>query len=884
MRFGKYRLVLGFVSLSISLALISCGGGGGSGASGSAEQAAVFGTAAAGAPVVGVVHLRDEAGNRRSQSTDAEGGFRFDITGLTPPFLLWVDGTANAKAAFFYSMAEAGGRVNITPATHAILAMALGGDVVAHYAANPGAPPPGSVQTDAAKQKIANLLVELFASKGVSGDFDLMNGQFDPDGSGFDEIMDVVDFKADGQHIEIVDRGTSTILFKQETSTGDVLVEKDPREVKDVVVSTIDALLEIKAILKAFKSKFRAAVPTYDELLAAMQSTMAADFIKAGQNREEYLAKMTADRLIGIEFENIALYRKMKAHHLGDVAPWSINELPSGYAQGVWCTLKYRIGNKVAYEMAAFARQTANGSWKWLGDRNPFRFGGVVQPESAYWRPTSTGNSRLRIFSGLRLRAEDHDRAAFNRLGIVAFDTFNSALPPYTDQATGNTYRALHSVKDPDPSLKYDFSPPKTWRSKYWEKDGLDIAAISDPEFVFVGYDAEDRPVHVWISLLDKQPIREAELWKDSWANAAAESTGNYFSKLSTVWGEAALPVIASDALDSARVPLEWELAPLGDYVASAEVYWANAANTWVGPNYIENPALCDASLDLADWKATSFDISGLTAFWPPVRGYNIIQSKDECQRRYFTEIDYRVVDPGSEALNPIAINEWYLLYETFGDSTLNRFRGWVDFFAFGLWTAEDDIRQIRLLNLAASTEIPIESNVYDRGIYYYTNSLTASNAWEPYYYSSRFLYFPAGTDIQPGQYRYEATTRNGDTIRTPDFTVADRIELQVVDPATMRSEWVDGDLRLSWTAPSDPNATYIRGWIFGGSTEDFIIGFNVPSSTEQFTIPKRVIESAKTLKGYTSATWQIQLRSSNQSFMQIARGTSVKVVIEGWQ
>jgi hypothetical protein len=840
----------------------------------------VSGTAAAGAPIKGTVHLRDATGTVLSQVIDDDGQFSIDINGLTAPYLLWADGTANAKDAFFYSMATEGGRANVTPATHCIMAMALGQNPVSYYRDNPTDAPPDAAKVDEAQAKLSTLFSQLYESTGVPAGFNLINTQFAADGTGFDGIMDVVEMNSDDQFVNIVDRGSNTALLKQELATGTVLAEETPEKVNKLCLASVDVLGAAELILTTLSSQFATARPTYDQLLAVMQPLMSGKFRDNGRGRDGMLTGMANGAPIGFSFENIALYRKMKSHTFGDVAPWSIDELPSGYAEGVWCTYTYRNGNEVAPAIAAFVRETADGPWKWHGDQNPFRTGGVVDAEAAYWRQPA----RLRIYSGLRFRTEDTNNSAFDKYGMIQFVVFNGALPTWYSSYSGNTYKGIVLSKDADPSVFYNItSTGQTWGGRYFEKDGLDVNAITDKEFVFVGFDSSNQSQHVWIDLLEKKPVKEAVLWKDAIDRASSGEFSSYFSELLSIWGEAPEVYIPEASMDSAAAPLQWELSPLGDHVDYTEVGFRDSANFRYVKG-VSNPAFNDASLSLNDWFSTTIDISSLGLTGPPVSGWSYLQTRDEFLRRFGTETDFTVVDvlPG-----PIQLTGENIHYRTYSDPSKNEFRGYIDFSKGGLPIEAADIQEVRLLT-SGGTPVTLGETPFDSNYYYFNNSASTPSdaAWEIIYYTESNVKFPVGTDLPAGIYYYEAVTKDGAVLRSADIDFLGAKDMPVVDAASMTSEWLSsGDLKLSWLLPAGDH-TVLRIWIYGNEAgSKIILGMNAPLNAQEVTIPKRVIENIKLLNPPDSPNWQIQLRysapgNSNQS----ARGVSDRVPIDGWK
>ena len=117
-----------------------------------------------------------------------------------------------------------------------------------------------------------------------------------------------------------------------------------------------------------------------------------------------------------------------------------------------------------------------------------------------------------------------------------------------------------------------------------------------------------------------------------------------------------------------------------------------------------------------------------------------------------------------------------------------------------------------------------------------------------------------------------------------PNHYLGDRFELPVVDKASMASEWSNGDLKLSWQNQTMPPETHITIWIVKGEIANFSVylSISVPQDFQEVIIPKRVIDSAKILRGVDFASWRIELRyieNDNNS----ARGASDWAEIPGW-
>ncbi|MGD8940980.1 MAG: hypothetical protein PVJ72_16465, partial [Gammaproteobacteria bacterium] len=92
MKGGHFLKKLFFVLLILLQFSCSGGGGGDDGGDGDVVGTGLGGTAAVGKPIAHArVDLRDVRGNRRDVTTDDHGKFNFDVSDLTPPFLLRVN-------------------------------------------------------------------------------------------------------------------------------------------------------------------------------------------------------------------------------------------------------------------------------------------------------------------------------------------------------------------------------------------------------------------------------------------------------------------------------------------------------------------------------------------------------------------------------------------------------------------------------------------------------------------------------------------------------------------------------------------------------------------------------------------------------------------------
>ena len=112
--------------------LLVSGCSGGSGVTSAANS--ISGVAATGAAISGTVCLRDAVSHEVCMDT-TDGHYSFDVSALTPPFILKASWSDNGTPRELYSMAASNGVANISPLTNAIVTEAAASAPAALYAA-----------------------------------------------------------------------------------------------------------------------------------------------------------------------------------------------------------------------------------------------------------------------------------------------------------------------------------------------------------------------------------------------------------------------------------------------------------------------------------------------------------------------------------------------------------------------------------------------------------------------------------------------------------------------------------------------------------------------------------------------------------------------------
>jgi hypothetical protein len=212
----KWRAAGLFIALTISLFFVGCGGGSGSSdSSNSIASQTVTGVAAAGAPLIGTVYLKDSSSpaNELSAPIEADGSFSFNVYWFTPPFLLKAVGTVNNNNFELYSFAPEAGIANINPLSHLSVAMANGSDDLATLYTVMG---PAKIQ--AIKNGLSNAIANLrTVLQPTLSQFEVSTVNFISDTylanhQGLDMMLDLVGISVANGSVIVVDKMVNTTV------------------------------------------------------------------------------------------------------------------------------------------------------------------------------------------------------------------------------------------------------------------------------------------------------------------------------------------------------------------------------------------------------------------------------------------------------------------------------------------------------------------------------------------------------------------------------------------------------------------------------------------------------------------------------------------------
>jgi len=288
------------------------------------EVNAIQGVAAAGAPIVGTVTIKDSSTPKQEKFAviEANGQYAIDVTGMTGPFALRADGHVGGREYHLYSaatQADVGGTINVTPFTDLIVAN-LAGDIAANYYETGDYSALTKTELDAKVSALKEKLQPLMSAVGLGTSIDLLRTAFSADHAGLDGLLDVVQVTVDpttltAEIANVVTQSTVSVNVVTGAYTGTFTAADG--------TGTVAGLTELQKIVAGFDT-FTALFATWPFPAADDPTYLglfdAATFLHDGVGLELFLSDPTTDpMLIGIQFTNVNVISLDLEHDTGEV-------------------------------------------------------------------------------------------------------------------------------------------------------------------------------------------------------------------------------------------------------------------------------------------------------------------------------------------------------------------------------------------------------------------------------------------------------------------------------------------------------------------------------------------------------------------------------------
>jgi len=236
------------------------------------------------------------------------------------------------------------------------------------------------------------------------------------------------------------------------------------------------------------------------------------------------------------------------------------------------------------------------------------------------------------------------------------------------------------------------------------------------------------------------------------------------------------------------------------------------------------------------------------------------------------------------EPFDQIEISGSFVQYRTYIDPSENRYQGYVGFLNDGQPIEASGITDIALKD-PDQDEIGISLSDFYYDVFYSGgwNAGAGRVLYGGSYTSTGYsIFFPAGTELTSGNYTYEATTVSGRKLTQTRYFPG-KLELKAVDSTTMVSEWVNGDLKLTWTNP-DPGGPFdlLSVRLINGDKIYLII--RLPNTAGEVTIPQVWINNVKQLSNAATMSWHVLFGADESTTNNhYARSMSANKAIDDW-
>ena len=219
------------------------------------------GTVAVGAPMLNAtVTVKDANGVTRTAAAASDGSYSgLSTAGLVAPFSVQACGLVDGNYTCLYSVVAQAGTANVTPLTHATVALALGSDPAGVFAATAPTAPPSAADMDAQKSKLKATLANLLAKAGIT-DIDFATTPFSADRTGMDKVLDSIKVSSG------IDGATSKAFVQMEgkIGAGNVFLNKDAAAAVALPVAT-GADVDLKGISTIFVKGMSFAISAPDQ-------------------------------------------------------------------------------------------------------------------------------------------------------------------------------------------------------------------------------------------------------------------------------------------------------------------------------------------------------------------------------------------------------------------------------------------------------------------------------------------------------------------------------------------------------------------------------------------------------------------------------------------
>ena len=335
-------------------------------------SAAVTGTAAAGAPIIGAtVTLKDSTNHAVTATTSVTGAYSLSTAGLTGPFLLQL--TTPGGSPLYGATVDTGGTIvaNLTPLTDLIVRSwySLRGISPDTAFANPGAALPPTQQQARSVAEVVLSVMQLAlnnSNAGVSAPLELINKPFAADHTGLDQVLDKTRITY-GASATVTVTGTDTLqtsVIGYDAAQGSITAASTTAGGGNTSTSSVSAVVPVLSAQATASNEIEAALSAFAAVIDSKRAALVkADLLPFldpgllddGLNRDQF-----ADALVSNFSQGQSLSLQLSRINNLDLA--------AGRAEVTFLAFQ-SLGSQTSNENLTFNFRKVDSAWKLSGNQ-----------------------------------------------------------------------------------------------------------------------------------------------------------------------------------------------------------------------------------------------------------------------------------------------------------------------------------------------------------------------------------------------------------------------------------------------------------------------------------------------------------------------------------
>lgn len=201
----------------------------------------------------GTIYLKDSNGKLITTTINEDNSYEFNVKDLTAPYVILLEKVINNTTSYLYSYSTKPGKANLTPASNLIFALSIENDPKLKFIPEDVKKEnfklkdfPSLNDFDNSKKELTELLQTILKQLNISDDFDLIESEFENNGTGISEFFQIFDLSVKTSEennliISIKNALIEETLYEKNIVTG---FEKNKLETLNMTDYTLPIILE----------------------------------------------------------------------------------------------------------------------------------------------------------------------------------------------------------------------------------------------------------------------------------------------------------------------------------------------------------------------------------------------------------------------------------------------------------------------------------------------------------------------------------------------------------------------------------------------------------------------------------------------------------------